>query len=145
MKIVVAIDGSPVAKRALLEALELGTELREPPEIHAVTVIDHITPPGGLGKAPPGVPDLLAPEAETALVVASEIAAEKGAAIRTQILRGHAAAEILEYAGSLGADLIVIGACGHGGFRGPVLGRVCDQVVRESTIPVLTVNDPALG
>jgi nucleotide-binding universal stress UspA family protein len=142
MKIVVALDGSPVSKRALLEALELSRRLRDAPEVHIVSVVDHIVPPGGLGKAPEGAPDLLVPEAETALAAAEEIAAAKGVEVETHMLRGHVGAQILGYADQIGADLIVLGTHGRKGLARAVLGSACEHVVRESREPVLTVHGP---
>ena len=143
MKIVVATDGSSVAKRGLLEALDFGTHLREAPEIHVVAVVDHIMPPAGLGKAPAGAPDLLASEAETALAAAEEIAAGKGVAVTTHLLKGHVGPQILGFADSIQADLIVVGTHGRRGLARAVLGSACEEIVRESRVPVLTVHAAA--
>lgn len=140
MKLVVAVDGSPVAKHALLEALALAKQFRDVPEVHVVSVVDHIVPPGGLGRAPEGVPDLLAPAAETALRVAEEIAAAKGVKVESHVLDGHVAPAVLGYARAVGADLIVLGTHGRKGLQRAMLGSACEQVVRESSIPVVTVH-----
>jgi nucleotide-binding universal stress UspA family protein len=46
---------------------------------------------------------------------------------------------ILEEARTLGADLIVMGTHGRGGFEHLVLGSVTEKVLRKASIPVLTV------
>lgn len=143
MKIVVAVDGSPIAKRGLREALQLSGQLRELPEVHVISVVDHIVPPAGLGKAPAGAPDLLASEAETALAAAREIASAKGIAVETHLLRGHVANQILAFASQIGADFIVLGTHGRKGLARAVLGSACEQVLRESPIPVVTVRAAA--
>lgn len=140
MKVLVAFDGSPVAKHALREALTLVKAFREPPELHVAAVADYVVAPAGLGKAPDGAPDLLAQEAQTALAIAAEIAHAQGVPAETRVLRGHVAAEVLRYADEIGAGLIVLGTHGRKGLARAVLGSACEQVVRESPIPVVTVH-----
>jgi nucleotide-binding universal stress UspA family protein len=55
------------------------------------------------------------------------------------VLNGQPPAQILERAGALPADLIVIGTHGAGGFQHLVLGSVTEKVLRQATCPVLTV------
>jgi len=47
---------------------------------------------------------------------------------------------ILRAAGELGADLIAMGTHGRSGFNRLMLGSVTERVLRESSIPVLTVR-----
>ncbi len=140
MKIVVATDGSPIARRALVAALDLVPKLCVPADVHVVAVVDYVTAPGGLGKAPAAAPDLLSTDAETALVAARTLASEKGVPIETAILHGHVAHEVLGYAERNDADMIVLGTHGRQGLVRAMLGSACEAIVRESTIPVLTVR-----
>lgn len=58
----------------------------------------------------------------------------------TVVLReGPMVQGILEEARTRGADLIVMGTHGRGGFEHLVLGSVTEKVLRKATIPVLTV------
>ena len=52
---------------------------------------------------------------------------------------GHPARQILECAGALRADLIVIGTHGASGFEHLLLGSVTEKVLRKAICPVLTV------
>ena len=140
MRVVIAIDGSYVALRALRTFLGLAKELAAPPEVHLVSVADYIEMPAGLSKAPPQAPDLLASEAETALAAASELARELGAQVRPVLLHGHVVDAVLEYARQIDAGLIVAGTHGRKGFRRAVLGSTCEGLLRHSDLPVLSVR-----
>ena len=52
-------------------------------------------------------------------------------------VRGQSAARLLETAE--GAELLVVGRRGAGGFRGLLFGSTADQVVRHSPVPVVVV------
>ena len=55
---------------------------------------------------------------------------------------GSAADEVLNAARDFGSDLIVIPTHGRGGLKRLVLGSVAGCVIRESSIPVLTLRHP---
>jgi hypothetical protein len=55
------------------------------------------------------------------------------------VLEGHPAARLLEHAA--GADLVVVGRRGLGGFKRLVLGSVSDHLVRHATCAVLVVHE----
>lgn len=61
------------------------------------------------------------------------------AAMRFEIGEGDAASEILDRAGSIPCDLIVMGTHGRSGFDRLILGSVTEKVIRKATCPVLTV------
>ena len=145
MKIVVATDGSHIAKHALLAVLDLARDCGVAPEIHVVAVVDYLMPPAGLAKAPPDAPDLLAEEAQTALHAALEIAAARGIRLETHLLRGHVSVQVLEYAREIGAHLIAAGTHGRRGLARALIGSTCERLVRQAEIPVLTVRGADVG
>jgi nucleotide-binding universal stress UspA family protein len=55
------------------------------------------------------------------------------------VASGRPVTQILEHAGSLPADLIVMGTHGASGFEHLVLGSVTEKVLRQAPCPVLTV------
>lgn len=74
--------------------------------------------------------------AETKAFVAPERAP---VAIETLLREGNTAAEILDQAARMNADLLVIGTHGRSGFERLVLGSVAEKVLRKASCPVLTV------
>jgi nucleotide-binding universal stress UspA family protein len=61
--------------------------------------------------------------------------------IRSQVLEGNPAQVLLDE--SAGADLLVVGNRGHGGFAGALLGSVGQHCVHHATCPVVVVRDSA--
>jgi nucleotide-binding universal stress UspA family protein len=72
-----------------------------------------------------------------ALEEASMLAAERGISARTELLTGNPVDEIVAYADSIDADLIVVGSRGHGAVASAVLGSVSQGVLHEARRPVL--------
>ncbi|HEY2372123.1 MAG TPA: universal stress protein [Gaiellaceae bacterium] len=140
--IVIATDGSPQAR----EAVEYGLELAEAEEANAVLL--QVMPPtdwtrldrGGLLR--PLVAELRLRDAP-ALAEASELAADRGVPCTAEIVAGRPADEIVAYADSIGADLIVMGSRGRGAVTGALLGSVSRDVLHESRTPVVVVPSAA--
>jgi nucleotide-binding universal stress UspA family protein len=65
-----------------------------------------------------------------------------GVVVTTQVQIGRPIDEILAFAASEKADLIVMGTHGRTGLKHLVTGSVTERVVRTSSIPVLTVRVP---
>ena len=55
---------------------------------------------------------------------------------------GSVSSEVLNAASEFGSDIIVIPTHGRVGLKGMVLGSVAERVIRESSIPVLTLRHP---
>ncbi len=63
-----------------------------------------------------------------------------GREVRTSILRGTPAAEIVRFARDRGFDLLVLATHGRTGLKRLVLGSVAEQVVRQAPCPVLVAR-----
>ncbi len=145
MKIMVATDGSEAAIEAARRALPL---LREGAEILLVTVIQDYEDPMEIAGGFEG--PLLTPEeaeadfqkqalAGQAVLEHSRQALGQEVEIRlmpTQSDPGHA---IVEMAGEIHADLLVLGSEEKGFFERLLTGSVSDFVVRHAPCPVLVV------
>lgn len=67
--------------------------------------------------------------------------AEAGVAFRTEAVEGGPEA-LIELAGKIEADMIVVGRRGRGGFAELVLGSFSHYLVHHAHVPVVVVPDP---
>ena len=142
-KIVVGVDGSPESHAALAWALEEARLRREP--VHAVHA--WLMPIAFAGGAPPFVlPEAhheLRQEGERVLDEAlAEVAggADPGVPVERSVVEGPAAQVLLRAAA--GADLLVLGSRGRGGFAGLLLGSVSQQCAHHAPCPLVIVRRP---
>lgn len=67
-----------------------------------------------------------------------------GVAVHTHLVRGLLVSEsLLETAIDLACDLVVMGTHGRRGLRHLLLGSVAEEIVRSSSVPVITVREGA--
>lgn len=93
---------------------------------------------------PPGVMKTLVAEVERHAVEDMHTFCERhfaGLDVTTEIVIGHADEEILKFAQTVEADLIVMGTHGRKGIEKLFVGSTAEKVVRSSKIPVLTVRE----
>ncbi|MFC5724490.1 universal stress protein [Streptomyces gamaensis] len=134
-RIVVGVDASPPSKRALNWALRQARCTGA--VVEAVLCWSHPAVFGGsMTKADP-VLDHAAEEA-LAQTVAEAVADDPKAEVRQSVVPGNAAEILLERA--RGADLLVLGHRGHGGFQGALLGSVGQHCVQHAPCPVVVVR-----
>jgi nucleotide-binding universal stress UspA family protein len=134
-RIVVGVDGSPSSVHALEWAInqaELTGDVID--AVHAW----HF--PNDYGMPVADLPDAAALGAE---ILDKAIAEARNAApgpveIRPHVVEGNPAQALLDLA--KGADLLVVGSRGHGGFTGALLGSVSQHVVHHAPGPVVVIR-----
>ena len=141
-RIVVGVDGSEQAKAALAWAVRQA-ELTGA-TVEAVIAWHYPIAFGGVPFAPVGVTDTdFAGTAARVLNTAiSETADPTGPVKVSSTVREGNAAQILIDAAD-GADLLVVGSRGHGGFAEALLGSVSQHCVHHARCPVVIVRGSA--
>jgi nucleotide-binding universal stress UspA family protein len=138
-KILIATDGSDEAREAVDFGLELADEhAAQVVFVHVAPAVD-VVPTSGFGMTG-AVPHELTEYDWSPLTDAKALAEGRGVDARTQMLRGETADEIVAYADTIDADLIVVGSRGHGTLASALLGSVSRGVLREARRPVLIVR-----
>jgi nucleotide-binding universal stress UspA family protein len=139
--IVVGVDGSDSAQEALRFAVR-EARLRGV-EVRAVMGVDLVTVAAGMaGWGPAGVardPIELEKRARAALDKAVDALGEPAdVEVERVVNYGQPSKVLIEEA--LGADLLVVGSRGHGGFAGLMLGSVSHQCAMHASCPVVIVH-----
>lgn len=133
-RILLAVDGSDEAKTAAKRGLALAAMLDA-----AVDVL-HVVPRKSLRLTQTADErERLRERGESILSEIEAVAAESARPVETHLSEGKPTAQILERAGELNADLVVIGRQGLTGLGKRLLGGVTEQVLRRSEIPVFVV------
>ena len=135
-RFLIATDGSPSAREAVEFGLQLAAEQSaEAIVVHVAPALD-VVPMSGFGM-PVAQPHPLNAHDRAALDDAAKLAEEAGISVRTELLTGNPIDEIVAYADSVDADLIVVGSRGHGAVASALLGSVSQGVLHEARRPVL--------
>jgi nucleotide-binding universal stress UspA family protein len=138
--IVVGVDGSEHAAKALQWALE-EAKLRQTGVLamHAWTMP---APPGRIGfyAEPLQDPSAFQEGAERMLegILAEAAPDTAGVRLEHRAVQGSPAEALVQ--ASEGAELLVVGSRGHGGFGSLLLGSVSQQCVQHASCPVVVVR-----
>lgn len=142
-KIVVAMDFSPAARRAL-ELAQLLAKSAGP--AHVILVHAYYVPVEleqyliTHGKS---IPDVLSAEATRDLEAILTQLQKDGLSAEYVAAAGSPESVVLDVAKQKQADLIALGTHGRRGIPHMLLGSVAERVVRHAEIPVVTVRAPA--
>ncbi len=143
MRILFATDGSAHSR----EALELLVRLTfaEPKHAAIVTVVDTAELPGDIGSAPGALANLkraIADEARRRLREVTDRLESSDWRVKILVREGNAAEQIIDLAGELGADLVLVGSRGLGGLSRYLLGSVSYRVLKHAPCSVLLARPP---
>ena len=136
--IVVGIDASPTAERALERAIAIARDSGA--RLHLVSAYEPL--PAKVTGGAPAAEDFVAPssfKADAVLERALDRAREGGLEVEQHAPKGSAADAIVSVAEQAGADLIVIGSVG---MQGPkrIFGSVPNKVSHRSPCDLLIVH-----
>lgn len=138
-RILVPVDFSDSSRKALAYAASLGRQFSA--QILLLHVSEILSPP----------PNILLPSAEQLNDAAVEDAKkrlgewksdlEPRLTVRTEVLRGGAAEQIVSHAKATEADLVIMGTHGRKGISHLVMGSTAERVVRHAPCPVMVVRE----
>lgn len=135
--ILVPFDGSEFGKKALRRACELSRS-----EASSITVLYVIPRYEEMVEffRTASIRKSLYGEAEKIIAAAKEISSVLGVALNTEIQEGQAAEKIVDTAGRLGNDLIVMGSHGYSGINKAIMGSTAERVIMSASCPILVAK-----
>jgi len=138
-RILVPLDGSKLAEKALETSVELATALKG--EVLMVRVVPPAVP--GRFYSPHMLDELQEAqvrEAESYLGECKDERAKTDVQVETRVITGEAAKSLVDLADENDIDLIVMSSHGLGGRGWAVFGSVAQKVLHTSKPPVLIVR-----
>ncbi|HTZ26559.1 MAG TPA: universal stress protein [Streptosporangiaceae bacterium] len=140
-RIVVGVDGSPCSARALRWAVRQARLTGG--SVEAVFAWEYPTSYGGYGWVPYGFAEGTDFEEVAGRILADSIGQatepDDGVSVRPTVVRGNPTQVLLDAA--QGADLLVVGSRGRGGFTAALLGSVAQHCVYHAGCPVVVIRD----
>ena len=138
--VMVALDGSAFAERALPFACAIARQAGDDSRVELVHVHDVGVYAANASAIDPGWENERAGEMSRDLEkTAAALAAETNLRVSAVTLRGRVAESITTHAAEHGADVIVITTHGRSGIKRALMGSVAEQVLRTAKTAVLVV------
>jgi nucleotide-binding universal stress UspA family protein len=140
-KVLIAIDGEPIAVRAAETGVDLAQALGA--EVAFVHVVDASLAYSG-DTGPPASELIAAAKLDAKRLVAAirqRLSPQSSALEFIQV--GTPSEEIVKAAKEWSADLLVIGSHGRGGMQRALLGSVAETVMRRAPCPLVVVRSKA--
>ena len=149
-RILVPLDGSKVGEAALpyveelVSKLALGTKV----EVTLLQVISSLAHYIVAGEASAPIPytekeiEQIKKKATDYLDKAGEGLRSKGAIVKTEVVTGRAAEQIIKVTEEIKADLVAMSTHGRAGLSRWAFGSVTDKLLRAGNVPILVVRAP---
>ena len=138
-KIMVATDGTPLSKKAVVAAIGMA-QLCDA-ELTAVKVVPRYIQSYFEGSVPLGASEVKRIEAQKILDAVGKMAAAKGVKLKTVVLKSDQVADALVAAANKAkTDLIVMASHGRSGIKRLLLGSETQHVLTHGKIPVLVLR-----
>jgi len=138
--ILVPIDGSDAAERALARAIELAQKFAVPPKIELINVQRPVRGDVTMFVGQRQVEDYHRDEGMKALTRARAQLDASGLPGNFHIGLGEPAEVILQYEQQTGCTLICMSTRGAGAVGSLMLGSVAQRVVKDTRVPVMLVK-----
>lgn len=145
-KILVPIDFSDYSKGALKYAVNFSKSFNA--EMTLIYVVEPVIYPPDFSMGQIAIPSVNTEWDERAKHELDKLAREEipsGVTVKTLIKTGKPFIEIIETAGELNIDLIIIATHGRTGVEHILFGSTAEKVVRKAPCPVLTLREPIKG
>lgn len=141
-RILVAVDGSPFAERALAQAVDLSKKYEAKLVIvHVVLRRFYAVTPSEAGVLATTVfVKEMESEGKKIIAKAEEVVKAAGVEYECKLVQGVPADEIVRLAQTEKIDLIVMGSRGLTEVRAFLLGSVSDKVTHHAKCPILVVK-----
>jgi nucleotide-binding universal stress UspA family protein len=136
-KILHANDGSEHAFHALAFAIAIAKQNNS--ELHMISVeeVDHMPEFIEEVREETGT---AARRYRTVIQRARAMADQSHVKLQTHVVAGHPVRDIVDFAGRIEAELLVIGATGHSPLYERLIGSRADRIVQLALCPVLVVK-----
>jgi nucleotide-binding universal stress UspA family protein len=141
VKILVPVDGSDNAMRALRHVLDKRDWYRETPEVHLVNV-QHPVASGAVKRfiSADELRDFYDAEGQAVLQPGRDLLERSGLSFHCRVAVGDTAPTLVQYATEEGCELIVMGTRGLGAVASALLGSVATKVIHLASVPVMLVK-----
>ncbi len=140
MKILIPVDGSDYAKRAISYLFDYRAFF----DLNSRITLIHVRPPLGKLVAASVRPEVIeehnAEELEKALGWARKRFADSRVPFEQTLEFGDPSEKIIEFAQKGGFDLIIMGSRGHGTLPGMLIGSTTFKVLGACKVPLLVIR-----
>jgi len=138
-RILVPIDFSLPSKRAMHYAREWTSLFQA--ELFLLHVVDPVAAAGEFGASPVGkIRRDLVGRAKAALAGLAKTELPRSMSVAVDVRKGKPFDQIVSFARTIKADLIIMATHGHTGLKHMLLGSTAERVVRHAPCPVLVLR-----